>query len=93
MVKRVKSGGKQRGECRRSDSVPKAGSTTALPAFDIFADRREKPDRRQQNVPIPRRMCRRDDERRKNSFSSKPWWLQVSYSEDKKPSKPPQNED
>lgn len=93
MVKRVKSEGKQSGERRRSDSVSEAGSNTSRTSFDIFADRREKPDRRQQSLPIPRRMCRRDDDRRKNSFSSKPWWLQVSYSEDKKTHTPTQPEE
>lgn len=51
---------------------------------DIFKDRREESDRRGQSLPIPPRMCRRREERRKNSFNSRPWWLQVNYNDDHK---------
>jgi hypothetical protein len=50
---------------------------------EIFNDRRQAIDRREQLLPIPARMCRRRDERRKNTFNSRPWWLQVNYNDDR----------
>jgi hypothetical protein len=49
---------------------------------DIFLDRRQDNDRREQSLPIPQRMCRRREDRRKNTFNSRPWWLQVNYNDD-----------
>jgi hypothetical protein len=49
---------------------------------DIFQDRRQEADRRSQSLPIPLRMCRRREERRRNTFNSRPWWLQVNYNDD-----------
>jgi hypothetical protein len=58
------------------------GRQSKRAAVDIFIDRRREPDRREQSLPIPPRMCRRKDDRRKNSFNSRPWWLQVNYNDD-----------
>ena len=61
---------------------PIAANTQA--SVDIFNDRRREADRREQSLPIPARMCRRKNDRRKNSFNSRPWWLQVNYNDDLK---------
>ena len=59
-----------------------SGRPSKRAAMDIFNDRRREPDRREQSLPIPARMCRRKEDRRKNSFNSRPWWLQVNYNDD-----------
>lgn len=46
---------------------------------DIFADRRVNADRRRQDLTMPRSLCRRSLERRKNNFNARPWWLLVDY--------------
>jgi hypothetical protein len=62
---------------------PAANRNGATPdSTDIFKDRRQEADRRSQSLPIPLRMCRRSEERRKNTFNSRPWWLQVNYNDD-----------
>lgn len=75
----------------RRPLVSKGGQTSAKTdpgnnqeGADIFKDRREESDRRGQSLPIPSRMCRRREERRKNSFNARPWWLQVNYNDDHK---------
>lgn len=49
---------------------------------DIFADRRVNIDRRRQDLTMPRSLCRRRIERRKNNFNARPWWLLVDYLDD-----------
>jgi hypothetical protein len=70
------SSGQQRSAATDSGNNPEG--------TDIFKDRRKELDRRAQSLPIPLRMCRRREERRKNSFNSRPWWLQVNYNDDHK---------
>lgn len=45
----------------------------------MFADRRARKERRQQDLPIPVELDRRQGLRRDQGFQSKPWWLQVDY--------------
>jgi hypothetical protein len=58
------------------------GHPSKRAAVDIFNDRRREPDRREQSLAIPERMCRRKQDRRINRFNSRPWWLQVNYNDD-----------
>ena len=50
--------------------------------YDMFGDRRSSRDRRQQDLPMPAGLDRRQSLRRCNGFDSKPWWLSVDYSEE-----------
>ena len=60
-----------------------ANGTEGTPeSTDIFEDRRQEADRRSQSLPIPLRMCRRREDRRKNTFNSRPLWLHVNYNDD-----------
>lgn len=67
---------------RPTSTTTNSGKT--VEGADIFKDRRQELDRRAQSLPVPLRMCRRREERRKNSFNSRPWWLQVNYNDDHK---------
>lgn len=49
---------------------------------DMFGDRRNKSDRRQQDLPMPAGLDRRLHLRRAKAFQHKPWWLNVDYSEE-----------
>lgn len=49
---------------------------------DMFGDRRNERDRRQQSLPIPNGIERRAGSRREKGFKGKPWWLSVSYAEE-----------
>ena len=49
---------------------------------DMFGDRRSKGDRRQQELPMPAGLDRRQGLRRAKAFLHKPWWLNVDYSEE-----------
>lgn len=83
MNKRSKQG---RPQGRRNRPFPGKRPVAAnkRASADIFKERRKEVDRREQSLPIPARMCRRKDDRRKNSFNSRPWWLQVNYNDDLK---------
>ena len=45
----------------------------------MFTDRRDIRERRQQDLPMPAELDRRQGLRREQGFKSKPWWLQVDY--------------
>ncbi len=80
MSKRIRT---RRPLSSKGKQAPAANQNGRAPEYtDIFQDRRQEADRRSQSLPIPLRMCRRREERRKNTFNSRPWWLQVNYNDD-----------
>lgn len=46
----------------------------------IFSDRRDRSDRRKQQLPMPAGQNRRLGSRRDGKFHSSSWWLKVDYS-------------
>lgn len=49
----------------------------------MFNDRRDGQDRRQQRLPMPTGLDRRDKLCRRNRhFQSQPWWLRIRYAEE-----------
>ncbi len=45
----------------------------------IFSDRRVGADRRDQSLPMPAGLDRRDGCRRSRHFQAQPWWLRIDY--------------
>ena len=60
---------------------------------NIFDDRRNRHERRQQSLSMPAGQDRRKDNRRHRRFSARAWWLDTIYSvellEGKKPETSP----
>ena len=52
------------------------------PKRTIFNDRRDKSNRRQQNLPMPSGLDRRAQCRRSRRFHANPWWLSINYAEE-----------
>jgi hypothetical protein len=47
---------------------------------NIFDDRRNRHERRQQSLSMPAGQDRRKDNRRHRQFSARAWWLDTAYS-------------
>ena len=54
----------------------------AIKSKDMFGDRRDKQDRRKQDLSMPAGLDRRAGSRRDSGFQGSPWWLSVSYAEE-----------